>query len=417
MKIQSIRLKNFKMFRDVVIRDLPPLAVFVGANGSGKSTLFDVFGFLRDALTENVEAALRARDRGGFREMRTRGEAGPITIELKFRMKVADRERTVIYAIVIDQDKSGAPLIEEETMSYKRGSWGRPFKVLDFKRGKGSAVVERGAAALRRQELKGGILGSAERGAAASDDDLERESGLSLDNPRILAIKGLGQFEKFEPANRLRQFIENWHLSDFQIDAARPTPMAGHHERISERGGNLAEVARFLHENHPQTFRKILKKMAKRVPGVSEVTPEVMPDGRVLLKFQDGAWEDPFPVRHVSDGTVKMFAYLALLSAPSPHSLLCVEEPENQLYPTLLGRLLEEFRVYAVSGGGQVFVSTHSPDLLDKARPEEAFWLEKKNGIASVHPARDDETVKGMIDSGDVLGRIWLKGLFGGANP
>jgi|GEM_PF-3104371 len=46
MKIESIRLKNFKAFRDVHLKDIPTFLVVVGANGSGKSTLFDVFGFL-----------------------------------------------------------------------------------------------------------------------------------------------------------------------------------------------------------------------------------------------------------------------------------------------------------------------------------------------------------------------------------
>ena len=39
MKIESIRLKNFKTFRDVHLSDIPPFLVVVGANGAGKSTL------------------------------------------------------------------------------------------------------------------------------------------------------------------------------------------------------------------------------------------------------------------------------------------------------------------------------------------------------------------------------------------
>ncbi len=62
----------------------------------------------------------------------------------------------------------------------------------------------------------------------------------------------------------------------------------------------------------------------------------------MLLRFQDGAFEDPFLARHVSDGTIKMLAYLVMLYDPAPHPLLCVEEPENQLYPKLLYELAEE---------------------------------------------------------------------------
>ena len=141
MKIQSIRLKNFKMFKDVVIRDIPPLAVFVGANGSGKSTLFDVFGFLRDTLTYNAQIALRMNDRGGFGEMRTRNEVGPIEIELKFRAAIKGSERLITYAIAV-QELNKTPIIEEESLSYKRGRHGKPFKFLDFRRGRGQAVAD-----------------------------------------------------------------------------------------------------------------------------------------------------------------------------------------------------------------------------------------------------------------------------------
>ena len=58
MKIESIRLKNFRAFREVNLKNLPDFCVLVGANGSGKSTLFSVFSFLREAMATNVTSAL-----------------------------------------------------------------------------------------------------------------------------------------------------------------------------------------------------------------------------------------------------------------------------------------------------------------------------------------------------------------------
>ena len=136
----------------------------------------------------------------------------------------------------------------------------------------------------------------------------------------------------------------------------------------------------------------------------------------MLLKFQDGAFEDPFLARYVSDGTIKMLAYLVLLFDPTPHPLLCVEEPENQLYPSLLWDLAEEFRAYAVRGG-QVFVTTHSPDFLNAVRLDEVFWLVKRDGYTRVQRARDDEQLKAYMSEGDQMGYLWKQGLFEGANP
>ena len=64
---------------------------------------------------------------------------------------------------------------------------------------------------------------------------------------------------------------------------------------------------------------------------------------------------------------------------PKSHPLLCVEEPENQLYPKLLAELAEEFRAYA-RRGSQVFISTHSPDFLNATELHEVFGLPKTKG-------------------------------------
>ena len=53
MRIELLKIKNYRCFQNIEIKNMPAFCVFVGANGSGKSTLFDIFGFLRDALKNN----------------------------------------------------------------------------------------------------------------------------------------------------------------------------------------------------------------------------------------------------------------------------------------------------------------------------------------------------------------------------
>src|SRR5215216_2485275 len=48
MKIQSVRINEFKRFTDLEIREIPEnakLIVLVGPNGTGKSSLFEAFNF------------------------------------------------------------------------------------------------------------------------------------------------------------------------------------------------------------------------------------------------------------------------------------------------------------------------------------------------------------------------------------
>ena len=153
--------------------------------------------------------------------------------------------------------------------------------------------------------------------------------------------------------------------------------------------------------------------MRRRIPGVESVEAKPTEDGRLVLRFQDGSFKDPFIARYVSDGTIKMFAYLVLLNDPSPHPLLAIEEPENQLYPGLLFELVEEFRDYA-RRGGQVFISTHSPDFLSNVKLDEVFCLVKEHGFTQVKRASDSEILKNLIDEGDSLGNLWKQGFFDG---
>jgi len=397
MRVEAIRLKNFRAFRDVDMRDIPGFCVLVGANGTGKSTLFSVFAFLRDAMTTNVTAALgRLGGSRGLQEVRSRGSQGPIELELKIRADLGRAKPSLItYILELDED-NGRPVVEREILKYRRGSGGQPWHFLDFRRGKGEAVTN-------------------EMESVQDERELKREEQ-TLKSPDILAIKGLAQFERFPAAVVLGTLIENWHLSDFHISKARPEQETGYAEHLSREGENLSLVVEYLEKQHPKVFDTILARLARRVPGIERVKSKVTEEGRVLLKFQDGSFEDPFLARYVSDGTIKMLAYLVLLLDPKPHPLLCIEEPENQLYPALLSELAEEFRAYAARGG-QVFVSTHSPDFLNAVEIDEVFWLVKENGYTRIHRGTDDPQIVRYMQEGDKLGYLWKQGLFEGADP
>ena len=394
MKIVSIKITNYRMFKNIHIRDIPPFCVIIGANGTGKSTLFDIFGFLRDALKNNIRQALQIR--GGYKEVITRGqEKEDIEIELQFRMKISDTERLVTYILRIGQEEN-RPMIKREILRYKRGEHGAPFHFLDFQRGQGYAITN-------------------EEDFSKPDKELDREEQ-KLESNDILALKGLGQFQRFKAATAFRSLIENWHISDFHISEARGSKEISYAEHLSPTGDNMATVAQYIYQQYPQIFQQILERMKQRVPGISSVEAKETEDGRLILRFQDQAFKDPFIDRYVSDGTMKMFAYLILLFDPNPHPLLCVEEPENQLYPTLLKELAEEFAHYS-DQGGQVFVSSHSPDFINAVPLASIFWLIKSQGITQIHRATDSEILKNLVAEGDLPGYLWNQGWFKGVAP
>ena len=397
MKIEQLRIKNFKALRDVTMRDIPNFCVIVGANGAGKSTLFNVFGFLREALNSNVQHAItKLGGSKGFSEVKSRNSNGNIEIEIKFRAKKTKKDNPLItYSLHIGQEKNQA-IVAQEILKYRRGERGRPWEFLNFQNGKGEAVTN-------------------EMEQVEKEEDLKREPQ-QVKEKNILAIKGLAQFKKFPAVLALGNLIEKWHLSDIHINQARNEQQTGFAEHLSQEGENLSLVIDYLYQNHKDKLDNIIKRLKHRIPGIIDVTAKTIETGQVLLKIQDKSFTEPFLVRYVSDGTIKMLAYLVLLYDPKPHPLLCVEEPENQLYPTLFEELVEEFREYA-NKGEQVFISTHSPDLLNAAKLDEVFWLVKKDGYTSIIRANSHKQLKKYIQEGDKMGSLWKEGNFPDVNP
>lgn len=395
MKIETIRIQNFKALQNVELTEMPSFCVFVGKNGSGKTTLFRVFAFLKHCLEHNVRVALNAEGgRNGFREVVTRGhETESISIEIQFRMELTGKNRLVTYALEIGLNPQGQTVVLRETLRYKRGRHGAPYRFLDFSNGEGYAINN-------------------EEDFSKPDEELEREYQ-KLSSPDTLAIKGLGQFERFKAAQTFLSMLEAWHISDFHINDARGVKDDEDALHLSNTGDNLPSFARYMLEQHSQAFELVKQKMRDRVPGVSDIEVLITEDGRLIVRYQDGAFDAPFIDKNVSDGTVKMFAYLLLLHDPAPHPVLCVEEPENQLYPQLMSLLAEEFQEYS-NRGGQVFVSTHSPQFLNAVPLSSLYHISKNNGVSTIVPMDKDPLVAGMINGGDKPGYLWEQGFLQG---
>jgi len=233
---------------------------------------------------------------------------------------------------------------------------------------------------------------------------------VELDDKRKLGIATLGAFKQHPRISAFRRFIEGWYLSYFTPDAARSLPLAGPQKHLNIHGDNLGNVVQFMEREYPEKFQSILQNISSKIPGVEKISTERTADGRVLLKFNDRGFQDPFYAQQMSDGTLKVFAYLLLLEDPSPPPLLCIEEPENGLYHKLLETLVQEFRSHTTGeeNSSQVFVTTHQPYLVDALEPDEVWVLEKgEDGFSKISRASADPLINNLVAEGLPLGGLW----------
>ena len=246
--------------------------------------------------------------------------------------------------------------------------------------------------------------------ATISEPESDEIEFIQLQDKRRLGIATLGALKQHPRIASFREFVEGWYLSYFTPDAARSLPLAGPQRRLSIHGDNLGNVVQFMEREHRAGFDRILRKIAGRVPGIDRIDTERSPDGRLLLRFNDRGFDDPFYAQQMSDGTLKVFAYLLLLEDPHPPPFICIEEPENGLYHKLLEVLAAEFRAHATGqkDSPQIFITTHQPYFVDALSPEETWVLEKQvDGFSSIRRASDDEVVKAMVEEGLPLGSLW----------
>ena len=199
-------------------------------------------------------------------------------------------------------------------------------------------------------------------------------------------------------------------MSYFTPDAARSLSLAGPQRRLNVHGDNLGNVVQFMEREHRDRFERILSGIAEKVPGIDRIDTERSPDGRLLLRFNDRGFDDPFYAQQMSDGTLKVFAYLLMLKDPQPPPFICIEEPENGLYHKLLEVLAAEFRAHATGrrNASQIFVTTHQPYFVDALTPmRHGFWRRKLTASRPSAEPSDDEIIEAMVDEGLPLGGLW----------
>ncbi|TRW92686.1 AAA family ATPase [Candidatus Methylobacter oryzae] len=422
-KIEGIRIQNFRGLKNVTLgklaygsdsEPLTDMTVVIGKNGVGKSTLFDVFGFLADALKFGVEEACDLHGRGGFQKIRSQGAVEPIMFEIYYREN--ENAYPITYIIVINLDDSGRPVVETEYLFQhpKQQIYGRDNAFLILSNGQGTVWKGEGKEIAEDEE------GFRVLNFLLEDSSLQQmfkkmamEPGaevVELSDNRKLGIATLGALKQHPKISAFREFIEGWYLSYFTPDAARSFPLTGALQHLNSKGDNLANVVQYMEREYRDKFQSILDRIAEKIPGIDKIDTEKTSDGRLLLRFNDKGFQDPFYAQQMSDGTLKVFAYLLLLEDPTPPPFICIEEPENGLYHKLLEALAAEFRIHATGrkGGTQLFITTHQPYFVDALEPNEVWILDKgADGFSTIRRASDDELVKNMVAEGLPLGGLW----------
>ncbi len=376
--IERLRIRNYRVLRDVELHGLTPVTALLGPNGSGKSTVFEVLDFLAESLRTGLRPAWDRR--GGAADIVTHGATGPVEIEVTCRVGGATGE----YRLVIEHDNDELVVAEEKLAWWREGAEA-PSETLDLRRGVGA------------------ITGIGAIGAQ-----------LSLATPDLLGVSVVSQLANTAEVGEFHRFIAEIGLSDLNLDAVRNGAKDDRTSMLKPDGRNVGAFVQRLRDGYPREWESIRASLRRYVPGFDDIEPFQQGNGAWIVRLREQGSEELVPPDNISDGTLQLLGYL--VSLRSDTSVLLVEEPEKQVHPKLHYRLAEDAR--RAEAAGQVMIATHAPEFVDALHPDEVWMLFRdESGFARARRAADIPQLMAMVDSGGLLGSLWTEGFFGLGDP
>lgn len=338
--LTRLEIDGFKSLRDFAI-DLEPFTVLIGPNSAGKSNILEAIALLSRLARMSFVEALQG-GRGRILDQFTHHQ-GRFASELRLGFDVLDQN--------LDEERSQTRFRAE----------------LAFERSEPSTIE------ISSQHLRG--LGREEdtwgRAHHAFASWLLHETpGERLRYPAIV-IPGMGRLgvpqTDVKLAQDLQSSLDSLHLSLHAPELREASERLASTKLVSD-ASNLPTV---LAAMPPPLLGQVRAALSTIVPGVASF--EVIADKDLLeIEFILSGGER-IPARLASDGTLRVLALLAAAFAPHGPKVICIEEPENGIYPRRLRDLLKILHERTQPREGeplppQIILTTHSPVAISALR-------------------------------------------------
>jgi predicted ATPase len=179
---------------------------------------------------------------------------------------------------------------------------------------------------------------------------------------------------------------------------------------LSPSGNNLAIVIENLIQQDIDFEERLNYAMKSLLPTTRRLRPVRTGLMTVNVQWYFEGISEPFYLNELSDGTVRMLCWAAVLLSPNLPSLLVIDEPEIGIHPAWMPVLAGWIK--RASEETQVLVCTHSPDLLDYFTDhiENIFCFSKQSqNHFSIIPLSQNK-LQGMLDEGWKIGDLYRVG-------
>ncbi|MCY4343527.1 MAG: AAA family ATPase [Gammaproteobacteria bacterium] len=391
--IKSFRLDNFLSFGpESEPFEMGDLNVLIGVNGSGKSNLIEAFELLGSAPT-NFASAIR--DGGGAPDWIWKGadsihvatldavlaDGTPRGRPLRHRLEFTAVQSRVEVLDEAIEEASSLPG-KDDVYFYYRFQRGRPaVNVVNTEDGK-----PRGRH-IERTELE-------------PDQSVLAQLKDSEQYPEITWLgRQLGGIQTFR----------EWTFGRY-TNLREPQRTDLPEGRLLPDASNLSLVLQKIQHVRGNVFDDLLRRFLPRFNRLSTMVS----GNTIQFYLHEPGFSKPIPATRLSDGTLRFIAILAVLLAPEPPPLVCLEEPELGLHPDAVALVAEVLKTSAQQM--QLLVTTHSDALVAALsdQPDALVACEREGAGTTLRRLDTDQLSELLKDY--TLGDLWRMGEIG-ANP
>ena len=371
--LTRVVLRNYK---SIAACDVSPsqVAFLVGPNGSGKSNFIDALRFVAESLRSTTDHALH--ERGGINEVRRRSGGHPNHFGIRLEFRFADYRGHYAFTIAAKAGRS-YEIREEECVVWSIGK----------------------DASKHQYRVHGG---------KARSNTISSPPRAHTRRLYLVTVSGIEPFDQVYEA-----FLKMGFCNLIPEVVRRPQP-PDPSDLLARDGRNAAGVLADLAARSPTFKHRIESYLGQIVPGLVRVERKMLDTLEILefgqeVKGAQHPWR--FSAANMSDGTLRAFGVLLALfqgcgnENDRRQSLVGIEEPELALHPAGAGVLLDALREAAQHS--QVFVTSHSADLLDNLTTDESVLaVVAEQGITHIGPldeAGRSALKEGLFTAGELL--------------
>lgn len=431
MPISKIHISNFRSFDDVEI-ELGNFNVLVGANASGKSNLLQALKFLRDIKKVGLESAISWQYGINYLCNMNIGDGEDVVFYYEFEPIWSDILKTdnqdydfglkytnLSYYLRIRNDAKKNYSVIKEEVSYKSHLIIKPkvsinntkskieYENIKFEHkfenmGRGKFFIYNTSNDINTVELPNGEIFNLDLN---SFKPLVFKSILELNNKDLLINQTILQ----KHPNILPTELMDFKIYDFDIKKFRITRVTAGKSELEDNGENIAVVLEKVLSNK-ENKRFFLNMLSDILPYIKDAKVERYFDNSLIMKLDESYnKEKSSPDFLLSDGTISV-VFLILALYFDENELLIFEEPEKNIHPSLISRLMQHFS--DVSTKKQIIITTHSPEVLKHSNIQDLFLVSRsKEGFSEISKPANQEMVKAFLANDLGIDELFVQNL------